>query len=157
MEHLLAPALNFGLLLAFLFVKLKSPFKEFVGTRHVQLRDELGRVRSLLKQANEQHEEFSAKLKAVEGELVMLREQAKRDAHASKQRMLAEAQALSAAIVADAKVSAQSLYEDLRSSLRAEIGAQVLARAETLMRDRLTGEDKARIRREFSRQVEGTQ
>ena len=154
MEHLLAPAFNLGLLLVFLFVKLKVPFKTFVGARHTEMRDELARVRSLLKRANEQHEEYAAKLKAIDGELVMLREQTRRDAQAAKQKLLADAQTLSATVVADARSSALGLFDDLRTQLRAEVGGLVLARAETLMRDRLTSEDKTRIRREFSRQME---
>ena len=97
------------------------------------MRDELGRVRSLLKQANEQHEEFSAKLRAIDGELNALRDQARREGEAAKQRMLTEAQKLSATIVADSKVAAQGLFNDLKANLRAEIGSTVLARAETLM------------------------
>jgi hypothetical protein len=49
------------------------------------------------------------------------------------------------------------MFGDLKNQLRSELSVQVLARAEAILRERLTGDDKARIRREFSQQVESVQ
>ena len=56
----------------------------------------------------------------------------------------------------DAKAASETLFTDLKNQLRAELSTQVLARAETILTERLTGDDKARIRREFSKQVESS-
>jgi F-type H+-transporting ATPase subunit b len=154
MSELIYPAINLAILIVLLVVYTREPVRGFVRTRHETLRDELRRVRDLLTNAKAKFEEFSAKLKAMEAEVQSLRDQAKQDAAAVKSKILAEAQALSANTVADARRSAQGLYGQLKSELFIEIGNKVLDRTEVMLRERLTGEDRARIRNEFSAQVE---
>ena len=57
---------------------------------------------------------------------------------------------MSATIVADARRSARGFSRSFKPELLAEVGAKVLDRAETILRERLTGDDRARIRHEFS-------
>jgi F0F1-type ATP synthase membrane subunit b/b' len=111
-------------------------------------------VRNSLRQAQENFDEFSAKLKAVDVEIGALREQAKQDALLIKQKIQGDARRVAATVVADARDSAGALFSDLKGQLSSELGARVLDRAETLLRERLTGDDRARIRQEFSKQVE---
>jgi F-type H+-transporting ATPase subunit b len=157
MSELIYPAINLAILIALLFVYTREPVRGFVRTRHETLRDELRRVRDLLTNAKAKFEEFSAKLKAMEAEIQALRDQAKQDAAAVKTKILAEAQVLSANVVTDARRSAQGLYGQLKSELFVEVGNKVLDRAESMLRERLTGDDRARIQRDFSTQVESVQ
>ena len=85
----------------------------------------------------------------------MLKEQARQDAQGAKQRIASESQKLSATIVSDARTTAQNFYAELKAQLLQELGARVLDRTEAVLRERLTGDDKVRIRQEFSVQVEG--
>jgi F-type H+-transporting ATPase subunit b len=153
MRELLFPFLNLVILIVIMVVYLREPLRAFVKTRHESLRDELQRVRTLLSQSQAKYEEFTGKLKAMEAEIVTLRDQAKQDAQSSKTRLIAEAQKLSTAIVNDARASAGGLYSSLRHELSAEVGKRVLDRAESLLKDRLTGDDRVRIRGEFSTQL----
>ena len=157
MSGLLAPTVNLSILIGIMVYYLRAPIRAFVSDRHNTLRDELHRVRDLLAQAQTKYNEFTGKLKSMDAEIISLREQAKQDAAASKTRIIADAKKLSTTIVTDARASAQGLYGQLKSELFAEIGAQVLDRAEVLMRERLTGDDRVRIRQEFSKQVESVQ
>lgn len=157
MSELIFPFINLAILIAVMVVYLRAPLRAFVNDRHTGLREELSRVRDMLTQAQGRYNEFTSKLKAMDAEIANLRDQAKQDAAGTKSRILAEAQKLSAAIVSDSRVSAQGLYAQLKSELFADIGTKVLDRAEALMRERLTGDDRARIQREFSNQVESVQ
>jgi F0F1-type ATP synthase membrane subunit b/b' len=157
MGTLVAPLANLAVLLGFLFYKLKGPFRAYVAGRHDNVGAELKRVRELLRQAQERHEEFSAKLKAIEVETSALREQARQDAQSAKLRILSEAQRLSGAIISDARGNAEGLFADLRQKLFAETGGRILDRAEKFVRERLTGDDRARIRQELSHQLETMQ
>lgn len=157
MSELIFPTINLAILLVIMVVYLREPIRSFVRVRHETLRDELRRVRELLSGAKTKYEEFSSKLKAMEAEIQSLRDQARQDAAASQARVLAEAQALSATIVSDARKSVQGMYGQLKSELFVEVGHKVLDRAEVLLRERLTGDDRARIRHEFSSQVESVQ
>ena len=86
-----------------------------------------------------------------------LRAQAREDGEKSKTAILASAAKLSSMIISDAKTSAGSLQSEFRSSLQRELANLALVRAEARLRDRLTGEDHARMRQEFSTLVEKTQ
>jgi F0F1-type ATP synthase membrane subunit b/b' len=156
MESLVAPSINLLILLSAMVYYLRAPLRQFVATRHTVLKDDLQRVRSLLQRAHEEYEEFSSKLKAVEAEVGALREQARRDAQTMKARITADAQRLSANIVSDSRATAQHMFTDLKQKLTVEIGTAVLDRAEALMRAQLTGDDRVRMREEFSRQVESS-
>jgi F0F1-type ATP synthase membrane subunit b/b' len=157
MHELIAPTVNLLILVSLLFYYLKEPVRAHVHGRHLTLREELDRVRELLKKAKAQHEEFTAKLSAIGAETTALREQATLDAQAAKQRLLSDAQRLSGNIVSDAHNAARGLYEELKTQLSSEMGARIITRAEVLLRSRLTGDDKMRIRQEFSQQVETVQ
>lgn len=154
---LVPPAINLGVLLAFLFVKLKDPVRASVAARSVNVRDEVARVEGQLKTAQDRHAEFTAKLKAIEAEVAAIREEARQDGAAARTRIQNEAKRLGAQIVADAQSNSQALFGDLRNLLRRELGEQVLDRAERLIRERLTHDDRVRIRRAFSQQVEKMQ
>lgn len=151
---LAAPAFNFFVLVGALAYYLKQPLKDFVQQRHLNVGDDLKKVRQLLRESQEKYDEFSAKLKAIDVELTSLREQAKQDAQSAKLRILSEAQRSSGHIISDARTSAEGLYSELKSKLYGEFSIRILERAETVMRERLTGDDRARIQKEFSSQVE---
>jgi F-type H+-transporting ATPase subunit b len=157
MSELIFPTINLTILIVVMVVYLREPLRGFVRARHEELRDELRRVRELLVSAKSKYEEFSAKLKAMEAEIQSLRDQTNQDVSATKSRVLAEAQALSATIVSDSRRSAQGLYGRLKSELFSEVGHKIIDRTEQMIRERLTGDDRARIRNEFSTQVESVQ
>lgn len=157
MQTLIWPALNLGILIAIFFKFLRQPIRQAVAQRHSDLRDELKKVRELLQRAQERHDEFSAKLKSIDVETTSLREQAKQDAQAAKLRILSEAQRTSASVVTDARAGADHLVSELKTQLFSEVGVRVVNRAEALIRERLTGDDRARIRQEFSSQLERAQ
>lgn len=146
---------NLVVLVGILAYYLRGPLKAFVRSRHDYLRDEVARVEAQLKLARERHDEFSAKLKAIDAEVQAIHDQIRQDAEAMKVRVTTEARRLAQTIVADSRSSAESLYSDLRKQLRIELAERVVVRAESILRDRLTGDDRARIRNEFSQQLGG--
>jgi F0F1-type ATP synthase membrane subunit b/b' len=157
MEHLIAPLVNLTILIGLLVYYLREPLRVFVDKRHHMIRDELGAVRNLLRGAQEKNEEFSSKLRAVDAEIAGIKAQMLQDAQNMKSKIVAEAQKLSGNVIQDAKQSSDILYAEFKDEVLAELGGRVIGRAEVLLRDRLTGDDRARIRKEFSTQVETLQ
>jgi F0F1-type ATP synthase membrane subunit b/b' len=157
MQELIAPIVNLGILIAVLVVYTRKPLGAFVASRHATLRDQILNVRKQLTGAQEKYEEFSAKLKTIDSEIAVLREQARQDAQGAKNRAGSEVQRLSAGVVADARTASSQLFDDLKTQLRHDLAVRALERAEAILNVRLTGDDKARLRREFSTQVEGAQ
>jgi len=150
----LIPAfINFALFVGFLFWKLRAPFGDFVRNRSISLRDELESSREQLTKARSQYEEFSAKLDAIESDIRALREQARLDAAQAQGRIRAETSRLSAQILADATATRDASIAEAKREIVRAFAIQVVGRAEGLLRGRLTGEEKVRIRREFSTQL----
>jgi len=157
MLSLFWPSVNLAILIIGLVYFCREPLRQFVSSRHTTIREELSRVEEQLRQAQVRYDEFSAKLKAIDFEVKALADQAKQDAEALKVRILSEAKRLSSVIVADAQSSAGALVDDFRFQIVREFGNRVIDRAETIVKQRLTGDERARIRRDFSRQVETIQ
>jgi F0F1-type ATP synthase membrane subunit b/b' len=157
METLFAPSFNLLILIIFMVYKLTKPAKEFVSLRHNTIREDIHSVKQELQQAQEKYDEFSSKLKAIDAEIVTLREQGQQDIAAMKKRIVSESGRLSLNIISDAKRAAEGLYLELKGQLYSELSAQVLDRAELLLREKLTGDDRMTIRSDFSRQLEAIQ
>jgi len=157
METLIAPTFNLVILLAVLFYYLRTPLKEFLQDRHNLIAKELKEVRFMLRSAQEKFDEFSAKIKAVDSETSIIRDQAKSDAKEIEKKIVEDSKELSVRVVSDSKLASQRFFEDLREELKTTYGLKVVERTQELLSARLTGEDRVRIREEFSSQIGGTQ
>lgn len=157
MEHLIAPTVNFLIFVGLLAFLLPPKVRAFVTSRHAFIRDEVLRIQEQLRGSKSRFDDFSAKLKAVDTEVAAIRAQTLQEAETARVRIASDAKRLAGQIVTDARLSADALMGDVRQQMRAEMVSRVIARAEAILRQRLTGDDRARIRREFSRQVESIQ
>lgn len=157
MQTLIIPAINFFVLVGLLVYFLRRPVRDYVTGRHAQLRDEVAEVRTLLERSQQQFDQFSGKLRAMDAEVSALRAQSETSAREMAARVTAEAERLSKTLVADAKVAASSMSDDLRKELRTELASRVVTQAESLLTARLTGDDRIRIRKEFSSELERAQ
>ena len=153
MTSLIVPFLNLLILVTVLVVYLRKPLRDFVSSRHTGIAASLREAQENLRTAQKDHQEFSAKLKAISAELQSIRDQAKEDARLSRDRIAAEARQLSERVVVDAKATAQGMIHELQAQLYAQTADQVFAKVEGLLKERLTGEDQARIRKQFSEQM----
>lgn len=155
MASLIPSAVNLAILVGILVFYTREPLRQFVRTRHETLRDELQKTALDLRTAKQRYEEFSGRLASMESEAASLRQQAKDDARAAKTRVVEDAKRLAQTIVTDARAAGEGLYSDFRRQLREEFAEKVVARAEALLKARLTGEDQARLREDFTRQLGG--
>lgn len=155
METLIAPAINLVILLVVLTYYARSPLVEFVKARRIRLETEMDSVRQELHTAKASLDEYSSKLKAIGVDAQAMTQQATEDAKRLGDRLVSSAKDSAGVLLSDVSHSVTGVYAQLKSDLRAECASLVVIRAESLMKDHLTGEDKERIRREFSHQVEG--
>ena len=154
MKELILPAVNLGLLVAFFTYKLKTPVRDFIRVRAQTIRQAIQDARDLLATAQAKYQEFSAKLKAIDSEVTSLQAGARKDAEDRSARIVSGAKQLSGVILSDARSISQGLFEELRSDLRVELGRKVIERAERMLQQKLTGDDRVRLRREFSINLE---
>ena len=157
MTALIAPTVNFVFLVVLLVVYCRKPLREFVAARHRTTRDELHRVAEQLRKAQEQYDEFSAKLAAMQAEITQLREQSRQDAEAMKLKITLEGKRVAESVRAGARVSAATMLDDLRSQITRELSARVLSRAEAIVAEQLKDSDRERLRKDFARELEAAQ
>jgi F-type H+-transporting ATPase subunit b len=154
LSSLLWPAFNFVILVGGIIYLTKDNFVSFVATRHQQIKADLESARVQLEKAEKEFVQYQAKLQNLDREVRELYVQNKADMENSKLTLLAQARKMSDNIVADAKISSESMVHEFKNQMKADLTKQVLAKAEALIRTKLTGEDRERIRRDFSKQVE---
>lgn len=154
METLVASSINLFILLIFMVFKLRAPLRTFVSQRHSSISQEIHLVHEQLLKAQGQYDEFSGKHKSVGAEVEVLRQQMKQDSASVKQRILSEAKRLALVLGADAKDSAEGLYAELKGQLYFELSSRIMDKVENLLREKLSGDDRIRIRHDFTSQVE---
>ena len=157
METLLFPFVNLSALLVLLAVFLRKPLSALVVSRHETIRNELQSSREALLTAHKQTEDLNLRVQGMDLELSQVREQTRAEGERTRSAILDTARKLGAQILGDANAAAGALKAEFRGAVRRELATLAVSRAESRLRDRLTGEDHARIRQEFSTLVEKTQ
>lgn len=154
MHSLIAPLINFIILVTIFYFAMRKPLKEMVRERHETLKEKIEATQRELAAAQKKYEEYSAKLRSLEGELVEYRQAAIEDAAAMKTRVIHEAKKMADIIIIDAKKTSEALSAEFKEKMRAELAQSVLTRAESIIRSKLSDGDRERIRKDFSKQVE---
>lgn len=151
---LISPVVNVSILVGMLYYFLKKPVIQFVAERHTRIKIEVADVAVKLSKAKEKYEEFSAKLKAIETEIRILKEQTKQEAEQFKINVLTEAKKQASAIVVDAKNASNVAVEDFKKDILKNMAVQIMSQVERTLISQLTGADKVRLRKELASQVD---
>jgi F-type H+-transporting ATPase subunit b len=154
LHSLLWPAINFLVLVGGIFYLTKNDFIQFVSQRHTDVKQSLEAVKAQLEKAEKEFTQYEARLQNLDREVRELYSQNKIDMENLKLTHLSQAKKMADSIVADAKTSSDTIVSEFKTSMKVDLMRQVLAKSEALIRTRLTGEDRERIRKDFSKQVE---
>ena len=107
--------------------------------------------------AQESFDDYASKLKTIQSELSALAAEAKATAESTRVSIVQGARKVAASISKDATSAKEGMLADFRTGLSAELGGKVVDRAEVMIAQRLTGDERARLRKEFSRKLESAQ
>ena len=154
MSSLFAPAVNFFILLGFLYFKLRAPVSAFVAERQKSIAAELDGVREQSRLAKEKYAEFSKKLGAVHAEVASLRHEGRQEIETLSKQIQVEAKRVAADFLADASQATQALYLEFQAKLYRDFVEQVIVRSTVLVKEQLTDADRMRMRSEFASQME---
>lgn len=154
MSALLWPLINFSVLIVILVVTLRKPLSDFVATRQKTLAKQWIDAQELLKEAQSQRTLLDRKLQGFEVEKREIREQLKRDVETSQATIIAQSKKLADQIKVDGATQAAGLVQGLKHELMEEMVEKVIQRSEGLVRQKLTSEDSARLKKDFSKKLE---
>lgn len=154
MHELIAPSINFFLVVALLTYLLRKPLKEMIATRKSGIQSQVEEAKVQKLEAERKHKEFTERLNNFESEARQILEKAKQDAEALKAKIITDAQASADRIVKDANATAQANIQEYKDQLRKETIAKAVELAEKIVKDRLSADDQRRIVNEYVGKVQ---
>jgi F-type H+-transporting ATPase subunit b len=154
MSSLIPALINFSILVGALIYFLRKPVKAFVFERHSSLKTQLDQAQTKLVQAQRQYNEYSQRLSSMDAEVTNLVQSIRGEAETARVRIITDARRMADQIVVDAKRTGESMVTEFKHQIRVELANQVIARVETLLKSRMTGDVREQLRKDFSKQVE---
>lgn len=146
--------LNFA---AFVFVLGKyagKPFKEFMATRHLEVRKALDRARDLENQARERLLEYQKKTDEMQAEIDALLQSMAGQAQLERQKIIARAEAEAEKLLKDAEMQVQQTIESAKRDLERKTALLAVDLAEKLMESRMSDLDQRNLVQRFVGQIE---
>ena len=153
MDTLIFPALNLLLLLGFLFYKTKHPFKHFMKKRHYDVFEGLNRSKVQAANAAQKKNEVEAKLANLDAEKASIIAEWKQ----LQAQQTAAARESSVRVVAQMRKEAEQNKKALGDSLQGDIlrsfKRNVIAQAESKIKQALNAETHAQLNQNFTKEV----
>lgn len=146
---------NFALFIAAAGYLLRRRAGEFFRRRSEGIQQDIAQAARYYEQATAQCKAIEQRLANVEIEIEQLRQQAKQEVAAERERLLHQLQREAAKIQSDAEQEIQSLVKLARQRLREEAASLAVSLASGLIRQRLTPEDEDRLIHAVARDLEG--
>ncbi len=153
---LLVQAVNFGLLLLFLWRFLYRPFLAKLEERSGAIRKSLSEAQAAQAEAERQREEHRKQLQAAYAEAQSIRAAALKDAAEEQRRLVEGARAEATRLVEGARAEIEQDVRRARQELRREVTDLALAAAERLVRKSLGAEDHRKIVADAIAEIERT-
>lgn len=154
MHELIAPTINFVLLVGILAYFTRKPVKDMVAGRRVAIKTQVEEAQVQKSDAEHRYQEFSEKLNAFEQEARQIVERAHQDGEAIKAKIIKDAYASAERVVREAESTAQANIQEYKDQIRRETIAKAVEMAERVIRDRLSSEDQKRIVSEYVGKVQ---
>ncbi len=145
--------LNFGLLVAVLFLLAKKPVKEFFQSRRKGIEDELTDLEKKKKNAEKELAEYESRLKNLNEESNRILDDYVRQGEEAKRRIIAEAQEQATKLEELAKRNIEQEFKAAKTALKNEIVEKAVAEAETLVKQSIASEDQDRLVDEYLKKV----
>ncbi len=142
-------------LIALLAYFLKKPLVNFFSERTAQIRKDLDDARDQREKAEALIADYKQKIAGMEKELEKMRAELKKSAESESEKVSADAERMAAAIVESARVTADQEVRKGKAALKTEAVELAMQMAETLIRERIGEDDRARIVEDYLVKVGG--
>ena len=154
------PAWIFKLINMLLFIGvlgwlIGGPIKKALADRGAGIKKASDEARERRTKADQVASDIQARLAQLEEEVRSIAERAQQEGERQKRDLIAAAETEAAKILASARTEVDNKLKTARRELTEYAGQLASERAEQIMRERMTDEDRARIFRESLREVEG--
>ena len=148
-----AKVLNFAVLAVGLFLLLRKPVSQALDGRIKGIKEELKDLESRKVQVEKQLAEYNSKLAQLDKEAEQVVAEYIRQGEEAKARILKEAESAAEKLKEQAQKNIHNEFNQAKQSLQAEIVEKALAKAEALIKDRISAEDQERLVDEYLEKV----
>ena len=146
--------MNFAVLgIALVFV-LRKPLSQALGARIKGIKDQLDDLEVRKAEAEKQLAEYSEKLSRLEKESEQIVEDYIKQGNEAKARILKEAESAADKLRTQARRNIEHEFKEAKLKLQEEIFELSLAKAETILKGKISDEDQDRLVDEYLRKVE---
>lgn len=145
--------MNFTVLVVFLYFILRKPVSQFLNGRIAGIEQQLADLEARKISAEKELAEYRRQLEAMDAEARTILEQYREQGEAARARILAEAEVSAAKMREQARRNMEHEFARARVQLQAEVMEKALARAEALIREKISPEDHERLTGEYLKKV----
>lgn len=142
-------------LLALLVYFLKKPLVSFFSERKANIARDLQDAKEQRARAEALIKEYQRKIAEMEKELDKMRAELAKSAESEKEKVVANAGRMAASIIEAARITADQEVRKAKTALKNDAVALAMGMAESLIRDKITDEDRQRITEDYLVKVGG--
>lgn len=154
MHELIPPTVNLIILVSVLFFVLRKPVKAMLLTRQHSIKSQVEEARLQKLEAEKRYREFSEKLVAFENEAQQILDRANAEAQAMKAKIISDARAAAERVLKETEATAQANIQDYKDQIRRETISKAVELAEKIIREGLSKDDQRRIVNEYVGKVQ---
>jgi F-type H+-transporting ATPase subunit b len=145
--------MNFVVLVVALVFVLRKPLSQALSSRIKVIKEQLEDLEEQKAEAEKQLAEYNQKLAQLEKEAEKIVEDYIRQGNEAKARILKEAEASAEKLQVQALRNIEQEFEQAKLELQKEIFEKSLAKAEEIIKSKITGDDQDRIVDEYLKKV----
>ena len=146
--------MNFAVLVIALVFVLRKPLSQALGARIKDIKDQLETLEARKIEAEKQLAEYSEKLSRLEKESEKIVEDYIRQGKEAKARILKEAESAADKLQTQARRNIEHEFKQAKLKLQEDIFETSLAKAEDILKGKISDEDQDRLVDEYLRKVE---
>ena len=148
-----AKLMNFAVLAIALFFILKKPLTQALNARITGIKEELETLEKRKQEAEKQLEAYNQKLTQLDGEAEKLIQSYIQQGEEAKARIIKEAQSTAEKLEEQAKRHIEHEFTQAKTQLQAEVLEEALAKAEEIIKTKISSEDQDRLVDEYLEKV----
>jgi F-type H+-transporting ATPase subunit b len=148
-----AKVLNFAVLAIGLFLVLRKPVAQALSDRIKGIKEELEDLESRKAAVEKQLAEYDTKLATLDKEAEQVIAEYIRQGEEAKSRILKEAESAAEKLKDQAHKNIEHEFKQAKQELQAEIVEKALAKAETMIKDKISDDDQNRLVDEYLAKV----
>ncbi len=145
--------MNFAVLAIGLFFVLKKPVSQALGGRIQGIRDQLEELEAKKKEAEDTLAEYGRKFATLDKEAEDLMAEYIKQGEEAKERILKEAESAAEKLKEQAGRNIEHEFKQARQKLQADIAEKALAKAEAMIKEKITDDDQEKLVDEYLEKV----